>query len=106
MEHRQGAGDVRMGRDDHLVVRAHAGREQGEGEGGGARVDPDAMLGFAELGELRLEPLHLDAEDEAAVREDPLEGRPQLIGDRFVVAPSSTNGTPSPPWPRVQRAQE
>jgi len=75
-----------MRRDDDLISRSDARRAKSQGERGCAGCDADAVLNATIPSELFLEALHLFAEDEAASREDTIEGGAKVLHQIVVVA--------------------
>ena len=84
--HRLGGGVEGERGHDHLVARLHAERAQSDRQRVGAVRDPDHVLDAEVLGELRLESVHLGAEDEPGrlhhLQQAPVELRAQL-GDQL-----------------------
>ena len=75
-----------MGRDDHLVARANAGREQADRQGRCSGGHADALSHSALRRPGLLEALDLLAEDEAAPAHHPLERVVELDGESRVLA--------------------
>ena len=83
---RQGGGDERVGRKDHLVAGADVEGPQRQGQRVESGAHAHAVLDPAELGELLLEGAHLFTEHEGVAGQHGLDGRVDLLCQLLVLA--------------------